>query len=259
MTSQMSKDFEQLSAYIDNQLSAAEKAELEARLANEAELKATLNDLQRTVRVLRTLPVVKPPHNFTLTPAQVGVRRGPLFPVFRLAAALCSLLLVLAVARDFTTSSLSASATRDLTTQSSAVTPLALPNAAALLGTPTPESSLGTSVAGAPRPTSSASAEVDVTPFALLGPSGENDTPTPAEGQATAEATTKNLAPTETPADIAASVAALPPTATETELAPQTASAPPSTPAASGLRVAELVLAALALALAAAAWFTRRG
>ena len=108
MSTNTSQDFERLSAYIDNQLSPAEKVALEARLATEADLQATLTDLRRTVRALRSLPAVKPPRNFTLTPEQVGqragARRGPLFPVFRLAAALCTVLLVLAVARDYTTS-----------------------------------------------------------------------------------------------------------------------------------------------------------
>ena len=69
------QDFDRLSAYIDNQLSARERAELESRLAREPELQATLGDLQRTVRVLRLLPVVKPPRRFTLTPAMVAASR----------------------------------------------------------------------------------------------------------------------------------------------------------------------------------------
>ena len=69
------------------------------------------------------------------------VRRGPLFPVFRLAAALCSLLLVLTVARDYATTSQAASTLVNLTTQSGGATTLVAPNAAPLM-TPTPEGSL---------------------------------------------------------------------------------------------------------------------
>jgi len=265
MNTQMSRDFEQLSAYIDNQLSPAEKAALEARLAKEAELQATLNDLRRTVKVLRGLPPVKPPRSFTLTPQQAGVRarRGPLFPVFRLAAALCTLLLVAAVARDFATSSLSASTASDLTTsttQGGAVTTLAAPNAAAVLATPTPGGVVETYGASAPVPTGNPGADVAVTPFSHLAPAGPDETATPASDQlaATADATRKNLAPSETPEDTAVSVAALPPSATES-VASQPAQLPSTSSAQAELRVAEIVLAALALALAAAAWFTRRG
>ena len=56
----------------------------------------------------------------------------------------------------------------------------------------------------------------------------------------------------------AVSVAALPPSATES-VASQPAQLPSTSSAQVELRVAEIVLAALALALAAAAWFTRRG
>jgi anti-sigma factor RsiW len=259
MNTQMPKDFERLSAYIDNQLSPAEKADLEARLAKEPELQAGLNDLRRTVRVLRSLPTVKPPRNFTLTAEQVGARarRGPLFPAFRLAAALCTLLLGLAVARDYVTTSLGASGARDFTTQSSAVTAPALPNAAPLL-TPTPGTgveSLGASAAG---PTGTTSAAVAVTPFAHLAPVQLSPTPTREELQtsATPDATNKNVGPTETPQDTAISVAALPPNVTETSV-PNVA--PPAAEGLSGLRLVEIALAALALALAAGAWFTRRG
>ncbi len=219
MNSQMSRDFEQLSAYIDNQLPPVEKAELEARLAKEAELQATLGDLRRAVQALRSLPPVKPPRNFTLTPQQVGARarRGPLFPVFR------------------------------------------LPNAAAL-ATPTPEGVVESYGASLAQPTGSPNAAVGVTPMAHLAPAGPAETETPVSGQsaATADATHKNLAPTETAADTAVSVAALPPSATATVTAAQNVAPQPNISAQSNLRVAEIVLAALALALAAAAWFTRR-
>ena len=260
MNTPIPKDFERLSAYIDNQLSPAEKADLEARLAKEPQLQATLNELRRTVQVLRSLPTVKPPRSFTLTAEQVGARarRGPLFPVFRLAAALCTLLLGLAVARDYVSTSLSASATRDFTTQSGAVTAPALPNAAPRL-TATPETGLESSGASAAVPTGTASADMAVTPFAHLAPVQLSPTPT-GEGQqtpATPDATNKNVAPAETPQDTAVSVAALPPNVTETTV-PNVA---PPVPAEgqSSLRLVEIALAALALALAAGAWFTRRG
>ncbi len=97
-----SQDFDRLSAYIDNQLSAKEKAALEARLAREPELQATLNELRQTVQALRSLPVVKPPRNFMLSAKQVQAEpRRQWFPALRLATSLAGLLLVLVFAGDF--------------------------------------------------------------------------------------------------------------------------------------------------------------
>jgi len=264
MSTNTSQDFERLSAYIDNQLSPAEKAALEARLAKEADLQATLTDLRRTVRALRSLPAVKPPRNFTLTPEQAGARarRGPLFPVFRLAAALCTVLLVLAVARDYTASGLAASAVADVTTQGSGAATVIAPNAAPLM-TPSPEGSLEAYGAGAPAPTDSVSQDAAVTPFAHLAPMTITATPDAtnrlAVGAATPNGTSKNAAATETPVDTAVSVAAVAPSATETPSVNATVVQTLAPPApATPWRWVEIVLAALALALAGAAWFTRR-
>lgn len=62
---------EQLSAYIDGALSAQERAQLEARLAQDADLRARLESLQRTVTLIRALPPVPAPRNFLLTPEMV--------------------------------------------------------------------------------------------------------------------------------------------------------------------------------------------
>ena len=100
------QDFDRLSAYLDNQLSLAEKAKLEARLEREPELKVTLEDLRITVRALRSLPAVNPPRNFTLTPAQaqaIAPARRVVFPALRLATALAALAFVVVVAGDFAT------------------------------------------------------------------------------------------------------------------------------------------------------------
>src|SRR5258708_23665693 len=245
---------------MNTQRRRAEKAEVEARLAKEVDLQAPLTDVRRVVHALHALPPLNPPRNFTLKPQQVGAqaRRGPLFPVFRLAAALCTLLLVVAVARDLTTSTLSASAPSDLTAQGGAVTTLAAPNVAAL-ATSTPEGTIQNFAASAVLPTRTPSAPLGVTPVSHLAPAGGDETATPANDQAvaTVDATRKNLAPTETPEDTATSDGALPPSATET--AAQSAPLQPAVSPQASLRVVEIVLAALALALAAGAWFTRRG
>jgi hypothetical protein len=100
------QDLERLSAYLDNQLSPREKAQLEARLGKDTELEAALADLRQTVRALRSLPVVKPPRTFTLSPQQVGARVAPrpVFQTLRLATAFAAMALVLVFAGDLATS-----------------------------------------------------------------------------------------------------------------------------------------------------------
>ncbi len=287
MNPQISQDFERLSAYIDNQLSPAEKAALEARLAQEPQLRAGLEDLRQTVRVLRNLPTVKPPRSFTLTPEQAGARarRGPLFPVLRLAAALCTLLLVVTVARDLTMNgSLSASVANHATTAGSAATPLALPQAA--LQSPTPEGVSQPYGASAPATTGTPAADLATTPLVRMntiqpsatpGPTlkgvGPSETPAanasvaggtgPSSNTAAASSTPEaslTAKVSSSPEETAVSVAALSPAATDTP-APELAPAPQQPEAApfNTLRLVEIVLAVLALALAGATWLTRRG
>lgn len=62
---------EWLSAYIDGALGPRERARLEARLAQDADLRARLESLQWTVALVRGLPPVPAPRNFLLTPAMV--------------------------------------------------------------------------------------------------------------------------------------------------------------------------------------------
>ena len=64
------QDFELLSAYLDGELAATARAELESRLAAEPALRATFGEMQRTVAVLKAAPRVAPPRNFTLDPAK---------------------------------------------------------------------------------------------------------------------------------------------------------------------------------------------
>jgi len=280
MSTQKPQDFERLSAYLDNELSAADQAALEARLAKEPELAASLNDLRRTVQALRNLPAVKPPRSFTLTPEQAGlrVRRGPLFSTFRLAAALCTLLLALAVGRDLVTSgSLAASAPNDATGQGAAATALLVPNVAPL-PTATPQTKVPshtsavepTVQAGASGTAQGTFAATPALRMSLAGPSG-----TPTAGGRPPETTPglvlgagapsetpgavamANAAPTDTPANTAVTSAGAQQPATA-EAAASTAAPAPATQGLSGLRLAEIALAVLALALAAATWLTRR-
>src|SRR5687767_11314779 len=102
------QDFDRLSAYIDHQLSPPEQADLERRLGREPELRAALAELRLTVKAVRSLPMVKPPRSFTLTPAQAGLPAGArrprptsLFGTLRLAATLSAVALALVVGGDF--------------------------------------------------------------------------------------------------------------------------------------------------------------
>ncbi len=88
------RDIENLSAYIDGQLNAADAARLEARLKTDHELESALRDLSATRNILRKLPARKAPRNFTLTRQMVGLK-PPLprtYPLFRFATVFAAVL-----------------------------------------------------------------------------------------------------------------------------------------------------------------------
>ena len=98
---------ELLSAYIDQQITEAERRRVETSLAVDPALQKRLNDLKRTVRLLRNTPVVAAPRAFTLSEAQLlaseNSTRKPGTPAFwlrwmpRLAPALIMVVAVLFV------------------------------------------------------------------------------------------------------------------------------------------------------------------
>ena len=55
------RDIEQLSSYLDGQLSPSESARLESRLASDPELASAFNDLRAARGILRKLPVAQSP------------------------------------------------------------------------------------------------------------------------------------------------------------------------------------------------------
>jgi anti-sigma factor RsiW len=88
------RDVERISAYLDGQLSQAEKARLEARLKIETQLRSTMDEVNYSRVLLRKLPARRAPRNFTLSPKMAGVK-PPLpraFPIFRMASALATVL-----------------------------------------------------------------------------------------------------------------------------------------------------------------------
>jgi hypothetical protein len=64
-------DFEQLSAYIDDELSASERTALEARLASDVQLRQELASLRVLVQALSAMPDLKAPRDFMLSPAML--------------------------------------------------------------------------------------------------------------------------------------------------------------------------------------------
>ena len=96
-----SRDWEALSAYLDDQLSTKERARLEARLQSSPELKNGLDELRATRAVLRSQPKLRASRNFALTPEMVGVKQPTrAYPAMRLAAVLASIMFVLVFVGD---------------------------------------------------------------------------------------------------------------------------------------------------------------
>ena len=99
-TRKTTQDINQLSAYLDDALTPAQKQKLEARLAVDPQLREQLEQLRRTKIILGSLPRLRAPHRYTLTPEMVKVRkpkRQPLFTTLRLATSLAAILLVVLV------------------------------------------------------------------------------------------------------------------------------------------------------------------
>lgn len=89
------RDAELLSAYLDDMLTASERAELEARLAAEPALRQELDALRITIASLRDLPPLKASRDFTLTAEQAGARPRVIRPpVWGQLAAVAAVLLV---------------------------------------------------------------------------------------------------------------------------------------------------------------------
>jgi len=104
MTQTSFRDVEQLSLLLDEKLNPADAARLEAQIAADLELRAVYDDLRQSRALLRRLPQRRAPRNFTLKPSAARVRPPlpRLFPTFRLASALASLLLFFSLATNAT-------------------------------------------------------------------------------------------------------------------------------------------------------------
>ena len=92
-----------LSAYLDGELTARQRAKLENELNRNSALKAELDDLRRTVQMVRSLPTLAVPRSFTLDPAVYGrvkPRRLYLYPIMRAATVAAMLVFVFLFAGD---------------------------------------------------------------------------------------------------------------------------------------------------------------
>ncbi len=96
------RDIEQLSAYLDGQLSPSESARMESRINSDTELASAFNDLRAARGILRKLPARKAPRNFTLTRQMVGLK-PPMprsYSFFRFSTAFATFLLMLTFATN---------------------------------------------------------------------------------------------------------------------------------------------------------------
>jgi anti-sigma factor RsiW len=113
------RDIEQLSAYLDGQLSPSDSARLESRITADPELASVLSDLRAARGILRKLPARKAPRNFTLTRQMVGLK-PPLprtFSFFRFSTAFAAFLLMLTFAANSVLPSLSSGAAAPMAAQ----------------------------------------------------------------------------------------------------------------------------------------------
>ncbi len=93
------KDWLLLSRYLTGALSDRQMEVLEMRLSSESDLATALLELKRIKALLARLPEKPVPHNFTISSKSLPDKQiTRVFPIFRLAAAVCSILFVITVA-----------------------------------------------------------------------------------------------------------------------------------------------------------------
>lgn len=253
-----SRDWEALSAYIDEQLTARERSRLELRLQSDTNLQTALEELRRTRAVLRSLPKLRAPRNYTLTRQMVPERRERprVYPALSLASALATLLLVLVLVGDYFAPRAAVPAPVTESQARSAAQPQSeqLPETApseedqeqqksiemAQVGTPTPQPTQPPAILAAPLATEAPAAE----PSAGATPQEIQPTPTPPREQLTPSAGVRGLGGAE-----------LEPSATpEQEALPQG-----QVGRTLFFRVLEITLAAIAVISGVAAFLIRRG
>jgi hypothetical protein len=112
------RDYELLSAYLDDMLDAGERSALEQRLRQDPALQQELDALQDTIALIKQLPTLKAPRNFTLTadmvaiqdPAPRKITRFPVLSALSTAAAFILIALGLVLLADGNNDAVSPSA-----------------------------------------------------------------------------------------------------------------------------------------------------
>jgi hypothetical protein len=93
-----SRDYELISAYLDNQLGEHERTLLEARLNSTPELRKELHEISKTRLLVQSLPRLRAPRNYYVNAEAVRVRPTlRLAPVFGIVSAVASVLLALVI------------------------------------------------------------------------------------------------------------------------------------------------------------------
>ncbi len=95
--SNLDRNLETLSAYLDGELTGKERVRIEGLLQEDENLRTWYEELKRTRSVLRSAPTLRAPRNYYLTPEMVGQKEKPgrAFPILRFASAFAAFLLVL--------------------------------------------------------------------------------------------------------------------------------------------------------------------
>lgn len=96
------RDLEQLSAYLDGALSDKERAIIEARLKLEPELRGNLHELRLSKEGMKSLPEIRIPRSFLLSPDVVGSRSPSFnFPTLEFATVVTAIAFVALVGLDY--------------------------------------------------------------------------------------------------------------------------------------------------------------
>ncbi len=74
---------EQLSAYLDGELTPAEARALKAEVDEQSHLRQELEEMRMTREVMRAVPLQTPPRNYLLTPSMVAAKKPSQAPALR--------------------------------------------------------------------------------------------------------------------------------------------------------------------------------
>jgi len=93
-----SRDYELISAYLDNQLNEKDRALLETRIRTDPELRNELHEISKTRILVHSLPQLRAPRNYYVNATAVQTRPShQLAPIFGIVSAIASVLLALVI------------------------------------------------------------------------------------------------------------------------------------------------------------------